>query len=162
MLSPKEPHNSPLFESDTINAQAAAAPPSPSAPHGRSRWLKLLIALTLTGLTIGVSSVGGLFWYYGRELPDFERLEGYAPPQMTRVYAHGEGEREGEELAAFYRARRTMVPQNQIAPVMVKALLAAEDADFYEHQGLDYWGMLRALYNRAAARSHSKPSRTCC
>jgi len=99
-----------------------------------------LIALC-GGLTLGV-----ILWYYGRDLPSFDQIEEYAPPQMSKVYAQG-----GEEVGAFYRARRTMVKMDQISPVMVNALLAAEDADFYQHKGLDYLGILRAIYNSVRA-----------
>ena len=117
-----------------------------TTPTQAHSWLKRLLYASLALGLIGVASIGGLLWYYGRELPSFDKIEDYAPPQMSKVYG-----REGEELGSFYRARRTMVPLSQIAPVMVKALLAAEDADFYQHQGLDYWGMLRALYNSLRA-----------
>jgi penicillin-binding protein 1A len=105
-----------------------------------------MLYLALGGGLSGVGALTGVLWYYGRDLPNFDRVEDYAPPQMTRLYAQ-----EGDELGALYRARRTVVPQDKIAPVMVKALLAAEDADFYQHEGLDYWGMLRALYNSVRA-----------
>ena len=42
--------------------------------------------------------------------------------------------------------RRTVVPIAELPSVVVDAILAAEDADFYSHEGLDYLGMVRALY----------------
>jgi len=120
-------------------------PHSQTEPRPRSwfRWLMILTALTTF---CGSLTLGAVLWYYGRDLPSFDRIEAYAPPQMSKVYAQG-----GEELGAFYRARRTMVEMDQISPLMVKALLAAEDADFYQHKGLDYLGILRAVYNSVRA-----------
>lgn len=109
-------------------------------------WFVLSLKLLALGALLGLSTLGGVLWYYGRDLPSFEKIEEYAPPQMSKIYARG-----GEEVGSFYRARRTMVPLDRISPMMIKALLAAEDSDFYQHQGLDYVGMLRAIYNSLRA-----------
>lgn len=112
----------------------------------RIQWLRIVVICILSIGALGSLSTIGLLWYYGRDLPSFDKIEQYAPPQMSKVYAL-----EGEEVGSFYRARRTMVSLEKISPVMIKALLAAEDADFYQHQGLDYFGILRAIYNSLRA-----------
>jgi len=92
----------------------------------------------LTGLLVLV----GLFAYYGRDLPDVHGLRtNWRPPQTTRVL-----DRRGEVLAELFIERRTVVPLDRLPEHLVKALLAAEDADFYRHRGLDWPGMVRALY----------------
>ena len=117
------------------------APRSKTKP--RLRWL---LYTASAFLLVGCITVYFTLWYFGRDLPDYTSLDDYTPPQMTRVL-----DREGVQLGRFFKVRRTVVPFSEISKEMIHALLSAEDADFYEHQGLDYWGMLRALYNSVRA-----------
>ena len=61
--------------------------------------------------------------------------------QITRVYS-----RQGDVLAVIGDESRTVVPFEAFPKIVKDAVLAAEDADFYKHTGLDYWGMMRAMY----------------
>ncbi len=119
----------------------SAQPPDP-----RKRKLRRafgIAALGVFGLSLTAGLVlAGLFAYYGRSLPDVHSLRTrWNPPQTTRVLA-----RDGSVLAELFIERRTVVPLESLPENMVKALLAAEDADFYEHQGLDWPGLVRALW----------------
>lgn len=79
--------------------------------------------------------------HYSEDLPSVEQLKsGYNPPQLTRIFA-----RDGTVLADLFTERRTVVPFQEVPDNAKLAFLAAEDATFYEHKGLDYLGMLRAL-----------------
>ncbi len=74
-------------------------------------------------------------------LPSISDLRGsYHPPQVTRVLA-----RDGSVLAELFTERRTVVPIASLPPHVKLAVLAAEDAGFYEHEGLNYYGILRAF-----------------
>ena len=136
---------------DTLPAHAAVSdaprapqPVRPPPPRGR-RWRRNagLAALGLFGVALTGSLVlGGLFAYYGRSLPDVHSLRTrWNPPQTTRVLA-----RDNTVLAELFIERRTVVPLEALSENMVKSLLAAEDADFYTHQGLDWPGLVRALW----------------
>ena len=114
-------------------------------PRTRGQRIRLAIVwsvvLGCVLAILGAAGLAGLFWYYGRELPDVHRLRAqWRPPQTTRILA-----RDGSLLAELYIERRTVVPMERIPENLVKAVLAAEDADFYRHSGLDYPGMVRAL-----------------
>jgi penicillin-binding protein 1A len=88
--------------------------------------------------------VGGIFWYYGRDLPDIDSIDDYDPKQVTRVYSW-----EGELIAQWVDEDlmyRTVVPFDSIPELVRDAVLAAEDADFYSHPGLDFPGVLRAIW----------------
>ncbi len=86
--------------------------------------------------------------HYEANLPSVEQLKtGYRPPQVTRVLA-----RDGTLLGSVFTERRTVVPFADLPPHVKLSFLAAEDASFYEHQGLNYFGMLRALL--ANLRAH--------
>lgn len=110
-----------------------------SVPRWR-RWAKrIALALLVCGL-IGVLGLAGIFWYYGRDLPDVSALRDYAPPQTSRVV-----DRNGELIGEIFSERRTVIELSEIPPEFVRCTLAAEDADFYRHEGLDYPGIVRAL-----------------
>jgi penicillin-binding protein 1A len=111
----------------------------------RSLLRRLVIAFAALGAVLllgAAAAVGGALWYYGRDLPDLSDLrEDYRPPQITRIET-----RDGVLIGEIFEERRTVVPFERIPRVLVNAVLAAEDADFYEHRGLDYPGMIRALF----------------
>ncbi len=78
----------------------------------------------------------------------------YHPPQVTRVLA-----RDGTLLAELFTERRTVVALASLPAHVKLAVLAAEDASFYEHEGLNYWGILRALVvNLRAGRTRQGAS----
>jgi penicillin-binding protein 1A len=104
-------------------------------------WLKR-IAITIVVLVLaGIAGTAGMLWYFGRDLPSTDLLASYEPPQTTRVV-----DRNGELLGEVFTERRTVVPMERIPRVLVLSVLAAEDADFYQHEGLDYPGLVRAIF----------------
>ncbi len=63
-------------------------------------------------------------------------------------------DRKGELFGKFFLQNRIPVAQDQISPWMAKAVVAAEDNRFYEHDGVDFWGIVRAaLKNYRAGRT---------
>lgn len=106
-----------------------------------TKWLKRLALAAVALAAVGAIAVFALIRVQEADLPSVEQLRaGYAPPQVTRVLA-----RDGSLLDSIFTERRTVVPLAEVSDVAKLAFLAAEDASFYEHQGLDYFGMLRAL-----------------
>jgi penicillin-binding protein 1A len=82
-------------------------------------------------------------------LPDVTGLADYRPNLPLRVFATG-----GELIGEFGQERRNLTPFDDIPPVMINAVLAIEDARFFEHSGVDYRGIVRAaLANLSDARS---------
>ena len=72
-------------------------------------------------------------------LPDISDLSDYRPKLPLRVFSA-----EGTLIGEFGEERRHLTPIKEIPKVMIDAVLAIEDARFYEHGGVDYRGMLRA------------------
>lgn len=72
-------------------------------------------------------------------LPDISDLSDYRPKLPLRIYSS-----EGDLLGEFGEERRNLTPINEIPSVMVNAVLAIEDARFYQHGGVDYIGVIRA------------------
>jgi penicillin-binding protein 1A len=93
---------------------------------------------------IGSAGIGYLLWKNSKDLPDYESLAKYEPPVMTRIHAH-----DGALIAEFARERRIYVPINTVPPLLLGAFLSAEDRRFYEHGGIDFQGIARALINNA-------------
>jgi len=121
--------------------------PPPALTKRRKKRSWLLSLLTFGFASLGVllvaASAVALFylWRASQDLPDYERLAKYEPPVMTRIHAA-----DGTLMAEYAKERRIFVPINVIPKVVIQAFLAAEDKRFYEHGGLDFMGIARALY----------------
>ncbi len=88
--------------------------------------------------------IGGLLVVYALllvapTLPSLDTLTDYRPKIPLRVYTADQ-----VLIGEFGEERRDFVPIKQIPPVMTKALLSIEDENFYQHNGVDYKGVLRA------------------
>ncbi len=120
---------------------APKAKPAKASKRGpAATWALRLLVLGCFGAAVGVLGAVCVFAYYGRDLPTVATLKHYAPPQISRVL-----DRKGHVIAESFTERRTVVPMSRIPRVLVLSVLAAEDADFYQHMGLDYAGIARAL-----------------
>lgn len=110
----------------------------------RARLVKLLKIVAWAALlasVLGVLAVVLVVRHYEGKLPTLDKVrKGYEPPQVTRVLS-----RDGTVLASLFTERRTVVKFADIPNHVKLAFLAAEDASFYQHEGLDYLGMLRAM-----------------
>ncbi len=132
------------------------SPHSPETPRTRSPLAGLLIGffswslgLLAAGLLAGLLVVAVALAMAYPQLPDVSDLADYKPKLSMRVFSI-----EGKQIGEFGEERRNLTPFKDIPPVMVNAVLAIEDARFYQHGGLDYIGLLRAsLANLGRAKS---------
>jgi penicillin-binding protein 1A len=92
-------------------------------------------------LALVTAMVGG-YYFVEPGLPDAGELRRVPLQVPLTVFS-----RDGRLLAQLGEKRRTPVAFEAIPPVMVQAVLAAEDDRFFEHPGFDYQGLLRALIN---------------
>ncbi len=118
-----------------------------AARRPRSKLRRLLVwslVLFTSCASLGAGGLAGMLWYYGRDLKaiDEAALRAYQPPQITRIYAADKETLLGE----YFTQRRTLIQYEYVPSHVENAFLAAEDADFYRHEGLDYLGILRALF----------------
>ncbi len=101
-----------------------------------SGWaIGFVIAGTITALTLVAIALSVAY----PNLPDIAGLSDYRPKLPLRVISA-----DGVMLGEFGEERRQFTPIGQIPKVMKDAVLAIEDAHFYEHGGVDYKGVLRA------------------
>jgi len=94
-------------------------------------------------LFMGLLGAGAIlygFYYYGKGLPDYTQLKDYEPPVMTRVHAG-----DGQLMAEYAIENRVFVPIKAIPQRVIRTFLAAEDKNFYHHQGIDPFGVGRAV-----------------
>ncbi|MBV9028587.1 MAG: penicillin-binding protein, partial [Candidatus Eremiobacteraeota bacterium] len=106
----------------------------------RRFWAGLAVAVLMLGL-FALGAVAGMVAAYGRNLPDISRMADYQPAATTRIFA-----RDGTLLASVYKENRVWVPISRIPPVVRDAFIANEDHNFYYHHGVDFGGIIRALY----------------
>jgi len=105
------------------------------------RLIASLISLGLLALGIGAVAFAMVFDYYSKGLPDYTYLKDYQPPTLSRIYAD-----DGRMMAVVAEEQRLFVPIQAIPKRVIDAFLSAEDADFYQHGGVDYSGIARAVF----------------
>src|ERR1700719_1994132 len=103
------------------------------------RFLGFLFAVGTIVFIVGVAAAAGLLWHYSKDLPDYSQLQDYEPPVMTRVHAA-----DGSLLAEYANQRRLYLPIQAIPKLVTNAFIAAEDKNFYQHPGIDIYGIGRA------------------
>lgn len=96
------------------------------------RFLGHLFSLFAALSVLGVAAAAGVFWWYGRDLPDHAQLADYKPPELSKVYAA-----DGAPIAEFARERRIFAPIAEIPPLVRQAFISAEDKRFLSHPGVD-------------------------
>ena len=113
--------------------------------------LKALGFLVLTALTGALSTYGFFWWKFAQGLPEFPRVDAYRPPVLSEVLTQ-----DGVLAGEFYNERRKVVPYERIPKRLVQAFIAAEDADFFDHYGVDVLGTVRAAVKTATKKLTGK------
>jgi penicillin-binding protein 1A len=104
------------------------------------KFIKILLLIGLAAVLLGAGTFGAVYIYFSRDLPKISKLDDYRPPIITSVHA-----RDGLKIAEFYRERRKVIPLSDMPPQLIQAFVAAEDARFYIHEGIDFYSILRAF-----------------
>jgi len=140
--------------------RASNYPPQAPPPRRRRRKSLLLsflgfgFAAAVVMFLVGSAGAGFLLWKFSRDLPDYESLSKYEPPVMTRIHANN-----GALIAEYARERRIFVPINTIPKRVIAAFLSAEDSRFYEHGGVDFQGIARAVFSLVVSKIEGKHRR---
>ncbi len=128
--------------------------PSPSGGAAPRALLFLVLSAVAGVLVAGIAlpAIGLVGLTAKRGAENFQSLpaELTVPPlkQRSRLLAA-----DGTVIARFYIQNRVFVPINKISPKMRDAIVATEDARFYEHNGIDLRGTMRALLANTQAGS---------
>ncbi|MDD3311269.1 PBP1A family penicillin-binding protein [Pseudodesulfovibrio sp.] len=102
--------------------------------------LKILLVVFLVCAVLGIGAAYGLYQWASKDLPGFKKITDYNPPLVTTVYAEN-----NQVLGYFYKEKRFLVTLDQMCEWIPKAFLAAEDASFYQHDGVDLTAIARAF-----------------
>lgn len=137
---------------DTLNIKPIKAV---KVKKKKSLWRTLLgifSVLFIFGTIIGAVGLVLILNHYGRGLPDYTQLADYEPPVVTRIHAG-----DGSLLTEFARQRRLFVPINAVPEHVINAFLAAEDKNFYSHNGFDILGIVRAMFTNIKNLGSNRP-----
>ena len=110
----------------------------------RRRFLNWKLALLLVPLAVGF----GVLLFFGAWAQSFDMKKLDEMPERNTVF-----DVDGKIYSRLAGANRLKVPFNEVSPLFVDALLAREDTRFFEHSGVDWRGVLRALYRDIVTRS---------
>ncbi len=114
------------------------AGPPPRVPFWRKPKNILLIALGALLVAAGGGSILGYFLTF--DIPEVKGLQDWKPPVVTTIYSA-----DGQVLFQFGAEKRIVVGLDQIPKEFLEALVSTEDSHFYEHVGIDPWGIARAI-----------------
>ena len=103
------------------------------------RLLRWILILAFTGLLLGVAAIGVAYWLISPRLPSVAVLKDYHMQVPLRVLSA-----DGKLIASFGETRRIPVSIGEVPERLKHAVLAAEDASFYQHPGVDWHGIARA------------------
>jgi len=115
----------------------------------KKRLIKRLLFVTvclLALMAVSAFTAAGVYMYFTQGLPQIETLKDYRPSIISSVYGLN-----GEVIGEFFDERRIVVPTDQIPQFLIDAFVAAEDSRFFEHKGLDYQAIVRALLKNIEA-----------
>lgn len=82
----------------------------------------------------------GLYLHYSKNLPKIITVKDYKPRAVTTVY-----DRNNLKIGEFYREKRDITPYDKIPKIVINAFVASEDGKFFEHKGIDFAGIIRAM-----------------
>lgn len=110
-------------------------------PRRRLRRWQLIVFGMVATMIVGATTVAGVIWHFAQDLPSLDLLQNYQPSLVTTVYSD-----DRQPIGQFFIERRILTPLADIPKTLTQAVIATEDARFFEHPGLDYVGMLRAAW----------------
>ncbi len=110
------------------------------------RWLLIAVTAALFGALLLVLGLAGAYQFLEPELPAAESLREVPSQLPLTVYSS-----DGKLIAQIGEQRRIPVAYEQIPQPVIDAFLAAEDDRFFEHPGVDWQGLVRAVASNVSA-----------
>jgi penicillin-binding protein 1A len=140
------------------DAAAPPAPPTPSPKPARPRLKKLRILFVLLGLSVLalVSMVFGMMAAVSQDLPAIYNFAQYKASKNSEVY-----DASGEPIGTLTSDQnKILLSSGQISPNIKNAVVSIEDSRFYEHNGVDFQGIGRALVKDILSQSAAQGAST--
>ncbi len=107
--------------------------------HLTASWIRALALLALAAITGALLILAACYLYLAPQLPAAVAIREVEYQIPLRIYTA-----DGKLIAEYGEKRREPITYDEIPPLFVKAVLAAEDERFFEHPGVDPKGLLRA------------------
>jgi len=107
-------------------------------PWFARKWVRRLAWLALAGLV----ALSVIWAYFASGLPSSEKLLAYQPPLPSNVRGY-----DGNPVQTFARERRVELSYDEYPPLVVRAFISAEDKTFFSHGGIDYPGLVGAVFD---------------
>ena len=120
-----------------------SSPKASKAPK-RSFFARLFRFFLWTGVVVAVlavmAGVAGYAFYLNisADLPKLDKIEDYRPPVMAEVYDDA-----GTKIGEFWTEAHILTPIEQIPKKMIEGFVASEDDRFFQHSGVDPYGIAR-------------------
>ena len=118
-----------------------------------NKWWQYLLMTVMVGALSVFALIGVAAALIYPTLPSLEALTDYQPKLPLRVYSE-----DGYLIDEFGEERRAYIKIENVPQNMKDAVLAIEDRRFYQHSGVDFKGILRAIRNNVTGRSHEGAS----
>lgn len=110
-------------------------------PYFERRWVRRLVYVGGAGFLL----FAAIWLFFASGLPSSEKLLAYQPPLPTNVRGYN-----GDPVQTFARERRVELSFDEYPPMVVQAFISAEDKTFFRHGGIDYPGLVGAVFDFAA------------
>lgn len=108
--------------------------------------LRIILIIICAIISVSFGILGGIIASYVRDLPAIEQLRQNEPDKVAQLYSDQE-----EIFAEFYIKRRMLIGFDEIPKSLIKAVIAVEDNNFYNHFGIDIKGITRAAFSNVFA-----------
>lgn len=97
---------------------------------------------------VALMAIIGVFFYIyiSKDLPNLSKIEDYRPPVMAEVY-----DDQNQKIGEFWTEARILTPVDQVPKKLIEAFVASEDDRFFEHKGVDPYGIIRAFIRNLKA-----------
>ncbi len=122
----------------------------PTKPTGFFNWvlrfLRWVLFLTVFSAAAIFLTGIALYLYISKDLPKLDKIEDYRPPVMAEVYDDS-----GKKIGEFWTEARILTPVDKIPKKLIDAFVASEDDRFFEHKGVDPYGIVRAFWRNFQA-----------
>ncbi len=115
-------------------------------PLFKRRWVRRLAWSGLAGFTL----FAAVWLLFATGLPSSERLLAYEPPLPTNIRGY-----DGNPVGTYARERRVELSFDEYPPLVINAFIAAEDKTFFRHGGIDYPGLVGAVFDYGVKKATS-------